>query len=46
MATPPISGKRMVGESVIEAGRKWVGEVFQDGLINDFRAGARELKSW
>ena len=29
----PISGKSMVGESVVEASRKWVGEVFQDGLI-------------
>jgi len=28
----PISGKSMVGESVVEASRKWVGEVFQDGL--------------
>jgi hypothetical protein len=23
----------MVGESVVEASRKWVGEVFQDGLF-------------
>jgi hypothetical protein len=30
----PISGKSMVGESVVEASRKWVGEVFQDGLAN------------
>jgi hypothetical protein len=30
----PISGKSMVGESVVEASRKWVGEVFQDGLVN------------
>ena len=30
----PISGKSMVGESVVEASRKWVGEVFQDGLFS------------
>ena len=24
----------LVGESVVEASRKWVGEVFQGGLIN------------
>ncbi len=31
---PPISGKRMARETVVEASRKWVGEVFQDGLIS------------
>jgi light-regulated signal transduction histidine kinase (bacteriophytochrome) len=31
----PISGKSMVGESVVEASRKWVGEVFQDGRIKN-----------
>ncbi len=30
---PPISGKRMARETVVEASRKWVGEVFQDGLF-------------
>jgi hypothetical protein len=30
----PISGKSMVGESVVEESRKWVGEVFQDGLFS------------
>jgi hypothetical protein len=37
----PISGKSMVGESVVEASRKWVGEVFQDGRI---RVAIVELK--
>jgi hypothetical protein len=31
----------MVGESVVEASRKWVGEVFQDGL---FKEGEMDLR--